>query len=264
MKKILLATAALLTVTACSSQLGMLKIAEPKGDQFSQALVKEYIMLSESEAYQYDWKDSEYFAGKGLAAASGQNVEPEKLEMRDLPEDAIIELATNRERLVRALSNPKIRANSPDDLAYAQSSFDCWVEQREEVWQGNEYIKCKSEFQQTISDLLSVKSGMILFAPGSSAISPRGNALLNAVAGKLRGNPSTTALVTGHTDTVGDAQANQLLSEKRARAVASGIIARGIDPARVKVAAEGEGRNRVQTGDETSAQYNRRVEIFLD
>jgi outer membrane protein OmpA-like peptidoglycan-associated protein len=65
--------------------------------------------------------------------------------------------------------------------------------------------------------------------------------------------------VHGHTDTVGSPGANQALSERRARAIASWFAKRGV---KVTIYARGFGESalKVDTPDETENQQNRRVD----
>ena len=69
--------------------------------------------------------------------------------------------------------------------------------------------------------------------------------------------------IEGHTDTVGPAEENRLLSERRANAVRDYLVERfGISPARLMTEGLGESRLLVPTPDETPQQRNRRVQIL--
>ena len=73
-------------------------------------------------------------------------------------------------------------------------------------------------------------------------------------------------IVTGHTDTAGDAAYNIDLSQRRANAVRDALLAAGInsDRARVEIFAEGESSPAVKTGDDVPERLNRRVTVFAD
>lgn len=68
--------------------------------------------------------------------------------------------------------------------------------------------------------------------------------------------------IAGHTDTVGDAAANQKLSESRARAIASWFRGRGVSLS-VHYVGFGERRPLVATADEVAEARNRRAEYIV-
>ena len=72
-----------------------------------------------------------------------------------------------------------------------------------------------------------------------------------------------SALVTGHTDTVGEAEFNQGLSERRALTVRRDLISRGVAPETIMIVGVGQQGLAVETPDETRARANRRVVIEL-
>jgi outer membrane protein OmpA-like peptidoglycan-associated protein len=76
-------------------------------------------------------------------------------------------------------------------------------------------------------------------------------------------NPERSAIIEGHTDSVGSAAFNQALSEQRAAAVQNALVERGIAPARLS--AVGYGPTKPVVGNDTAAgrQRNRRVEIII-
>jgi len=102
----------------------------------------------------------------------------------------------------------------------------------------------------------------ILFDTGESQLRPESTGTLDVVAGLLRGDPALRLRVEGHTDAVGDAQANLRLSEARARAVLQDLVTRhGIEANRLETV--GLGASSPVDSNETveGRQRNRRVEI---
>jgi outer membrane protein OmpA-like peptidoglycan-associated protein len=69
--------------------------------------------------------------------------------------------------------------------------------------------------------------------------------------------------VVGHTDTVGKKEYNYGLSMKRAKAVASILVAKGIDPSVIDITSHGKDNPLVPTGDQVPEPRNRRVEITV-
>jgi len=69
--------------------------------------------------------------------------------------------------------------------------------------------------------------------------------------------------VGGHTDRVGTRRYNYRLSLERARAVASYLIAEGVDPSILAIDSHGEDNPLISTGDGVSEPRNRRVEVTV-
>lgn len=105
--------------------------------------------------------------------------------------------------------------------------------------------------------------GDVLFDIGRSDLKPGALRTLEQLTAFLVENPDRTAIIEGHTDSVGAAAFNQRLSEERAQAVQNALIERGIAPARLS--AVGFGPTKPVVGNDTAAgrQQNRRVEVIL-
>jgi outer membrane protein OmpA-like peptidoglycan-associated protein len=77
----------------------------------------------------------------------------------------------------------------------------------------------------------------------------------------LREHAELKLAIEGHTDNVGDATANQGLSEKRAAAVKAFLVAQGIDESRLKSAGFGASKPVASNDTPEGKQQNRRVEL---
>ncbi len=90
------------------------------------------------------------------------------------------------------------------------------------------------------------RGGLILkgvnFRSGKAALLPSSYSVLNEVVASLKEWPKAKIEVQGYTDSRGSSQANQLLSERRAEAVARYIAGKGIAPSRVRAVGLGESR----------------------
>lgn len=86
---------------------------------------------------------------------------------------------------------------------------------------------------------------------------------LDAVLRYARARPGSDIVVTGHTDRVGQQDANDALSLQRAQAVRTLLIERGFDPARIEAIGRGEREPLIDTADEVDEPRNRRVEITV-
>jgi len=91
-------------------------------------------------------------------------------------------------------------------------------------------------------------SSDVLFDFGKSSLKPAGVAALDTLYDQIQAETPKDgrALVIGYTDRIGSDQANQVLSEKRAKSVADYLVSKGI-PAE-KIATEGRGESSPVTG----------------
>lgn len=85
-----------------------------------------------------------------------------------------------------------------------------------------------------VTDTETTILDQVEFVPGTSTICVRSRPILDAVAATLAGNPSIELVeVQSHTSGLGNADANQVLSEQRAAAVVTYLVNAGIDSSRL-------------------------------
>ena len=108
-----------------------------------------------------------------------------------------------------------------------------------------------------------VTLGDLLFDTGRAQLNPGGRRVVDRLAEFMKAYPQRRVSVEGFTDSVGDAAANQELSDQRAAAVRLALIDRGIDPARIDARGYGEEYPVASNGNATGRQMNRRVEIVI-
>ena len=103
----------------------------------------------------------------------------------------------------------------------------------------------------------------ILFAFNSSTLSDEAKASLTDFAEVLKATPDADVAILGHTDNVGTEKANQSVSEKRAKAVASFLTEQGVG-AQIKDVLGMSFNQPVASNDtEEGRAQNRRVEVFI-
>ena len=76
-------------------------------------------------------------------------------------------------------------------------------------------------------------------------------------------NPSKSIEIHGHTDEVGNAQANLSLSDRRANSVKTYLVDQGISSDRIKTIAFGNSKPKMKAITAEARKINRRIEIIL-
>ena len=102
----------------------------------------------------------------------------------------------------------------------------------------------------------------IYFDTGSDTIRPESSPTLKEIAQMLMDHPELKLTIEGHTDNVGDAAANQTLSEKRAEAVRNALVATyKVDAGRLTTRGLGATKPVAPNTTPEGRQTNRRVEL---
>jgi outer membrane protein OmpA-like peptidoglycan-associated protein len=105
--------------------------------------------------------------------------------------------------------------------------------------------------------------GGVLFASGKDALLPAAQDKLGQVADALKNQGEHKIVVEGHTDSQGSDTSNQLLSERRAQAVTTFLVSRGVPANQIRGEGVGEGRPVADNGSPEGRANNRRVEIVI-
>ncbi len=108
-----------------------------------------------------------------------------------------------------------------------------------------------------------VTLGGVLFRTGQSQLLPASTSDISKLAEFLTRNPERAVSIEGHTDSVGNANFNQLLSERRAQAVMTALTRMGIPAEQLRTQGFGEGNPIASNDNATGRQMNRRVEIVI-
>lgn len=104
---------------------------------------------------------------------------------------------------------------------------------------------------------------ILYFKHDSADLTAESRKLLQTVLDTIRKRAPVDISVVGHTDTVGRKEYNYALSLKRANAVASLLVGKGVDPSVLDITSHGKDNPLVPTGDQVSEPRNRRVEITV-
>jgi len=103
----------------------------------------------------------------------------------------------------------------------------------------------------------------ILFEKSKNIMLAESQPELDRLAGFLLRNPKYRLSIEGHTDHIGNAAKNLLLSEQRAQTVASYLTQKGIATQRIATKGYGDTRPLVRERDGVPNEKNRRVEFLI-
>jgi len=274
-----LAFAGLVLLSGCTG-LGLqeAELTSPQGNTFDRALRDGYLDLSRAEYDEADYRDSDNFAERSVAAARGETVQPEAIDARDLPADHVGELSSARQRLVSALGAGAAQTKALD-AAEAQVAFDCWMQEQEEDIQPDDIAACRDRFMTAMASLEAQPPAAapapppppapmaepmpgpftVYFEFDDAELTPDARATLADVVEAAQRSDIEAINITGYTDLSGAEAYNQVLSERRANSVIELLVGSGVDAAGIVGRGLGES-NPVVATEEPEAR-NRRVEI---
>ena len=118
------------------------------------------------------------------------------------------------------------------------------------------------QLRQTESGVV-VTLGDVLFASGEVQLVEGGLSSLEEVVDLLQTEPDKKIRVEGHTDSLGAAETNLELSQKRAEAVREALISLGVSAERITALGMGEDFPIASNEDEEGRAQNRRVDVIL-
>lgn len=134
---------------------------------------------------------------------------------------------------------------------------------------GNRLDKQKKELEKiaetkrTEQGLVSKLKSDILFDSGKSALKPAATQNLSKMAEVMKKYPENVLTVKGYTDSTGSPARNRQLSEERAAAVKSRLVAGGIPSDTISVVGMGQDSPVADNATNEGRAMNRRVEIEI-
>lgn len=142
---------------------------------------------------------------------------------------------------------------------------------REELAQSESETR-RLRMQQELSQLAATRSdsrGLIVTLPGiffdtgKSELKPGARNTLTRIADQLKDDDTISITIEGHTDSLGNENSNQTLSERRASAVRDFLVSVGLPANRISVTGKGEADPVTTNKTATGRQQNRRVELVI-
>lgn len=157
-------------------------------------------------------------------------------------------------------------------LQLAKDGHDIWVMVFPFVGAGNYGVRIveRENMQQEInvSDWLSQlnSNGLLTlyinFDSGKATIKTDSQATVDKMVALMQQAAQLKLEIAGHTDNVGNAVANQTLSEQRAQALVSALMAKGINSSRLVAKGYGASKPIADNSNEAGRAKNRRVELI--
>ncbi len=271
-----------LALGACAGvEYQIARQVEPKSDSYDAQLSRQYLSLSGDEYGEGDYRNSDYFARRSMAAAEGRRFGPEEPRRRRLPPSVKPQMNEGYQRLVAAQTAGSID-KIPAQTAHAQVMFDCWLQEQEEDWsfQQEQIAFCRDAFWEALGEVeVAMKPPpppppppapppvaqvyLMFFDLNSAELTPEAFSIVNDAADNADIAGARGILVVGHTDRSGTAAYNMKLSARRAETVGQALVDLGIRADAIVLEAKGEEDPLVPTDDGIPEPQNRRVEILF-
>jgi outer membrane protein OmpA-like peptidoglycan-associated protein len=165
---------------------------------------------------------------------------------------------TARQAIEEAEQAKALAASSATAAQLARREAELAIEQADTLRRQLENL----QLRQTESGVV-VTLGDVLFESGQTELREEAMASLVEVVDLLQSEPDKNIRIEGHTDSVGDANTNLEISQKRADAVFEALVSLGVDASRVTTQGMGEDFPIASNESEEGRAQNRRVDVIL-
>lgn len=229
------------------------------GASFNDELARAYQKVASFNATSpVNWLDSTVYIERSKAAAAGSPMELYQ------PADFGVngDLEALRARTIASVG--AYASVRPAECAEAMAFYDHLVEatyQGDSAGQTIENARAMYNSAITACEPPIAPDG-IFFGFGSSSLTAAADAIISDLVAAVSGTGRAVSVV-GHTDTVGSQAFNQVLSERRATAVANRMIELGVPAGTITTAGRSFNEPAIDTGPNVREARNRRVEVTV-
>ena len=188
--------------------------------------------------------------------------EPGKVEdngcpIKDTDGDSLIDKEDNCPLMAGPVENSGCPWPDTDGDGVTDNLDDCLTTPG--TLENNGCPKLTEEVQKELNEYAKT----ILFDPGKDSFVESSYTVLNDIIKILNEYPNSKFTVEGHTDSIGSYASNQVLSDKRAKAVMNFLVENGVDASRLTALGYGETKPIATNMYKHGRKLNRRVEINL-
>jgi len=175
------------------------------------------------------------------------------------------------EKILTAQAREEIEKGTAERQAVLVSARE--AEARRRATQAKVAEQRANALEQELAELKAKKTdrgmvltlGDVLFDTGLATLKPGAYGTIDRLASVLKQAPDRRVMIEGHTDSVGSDEYNQGLSERRAMAVQTALLERGVQANQITAVGKGKHYPVASNDNAAGRQQNRRVEmIFTD
>ena len=161
-------------------------------------------------------------------------------------------------------------SSPPEEVVGHKGNTWVYVLSRTELYE-QKIVTVKEMVQEVKADAAGLeneieKTGQVAvygihFDTGKASLKPDSDTVLSEIVKMMQQNPGLKLKIEGHTDNLGTAASNQVLSQKRSESVVAWLAAHGVDASRLTATGRGQ---TVPIGDNSTDDgraKNRRVEL---
>ena len=164
--------------------------------------------------------------------------------------------------LLKTCSGSTNKKNNSDIIKTDEKTTDDFIDDKDrriEEKDTSAYVDKK-----TIKEIRTISLPNVQFFTNSSVLIPSSKKDLEQLGIYLLENQDVKAKIIGHTDNVGNASSNLLLSQNRAESVKTYLASLGVNSSRIKAIGKGSTEPKTPNDTEEGRLMNRRVEVELE